>query len=546
MKIAVCQINSTVGDCAGNASVICEHVKWAISEGAHLVVFPELAMTGYPPRDLLERPSFIKENLNALQKVAESAKNITVIVGCVDWNHQSVGHSITNIAAVVRDGKIIGRQAKRLLPFYDVFDESRYFAPGQESLIFEVCGESVGITICEDSWAEHVWETDRTLYSQDPLSDLGEKDAKIVLNISASPYAVGKMEVRRQLLQNAALKHNYNVLYVNSIGGNDQLVFDGGSFLVNNQGEVVWSGEQFKQDRKIIDMSNLPKNEISISQNNLKDIEEALKLGLSDYMRKCNFSKVILGLSGGIDSALVAVLIVRALGKEALTAIAMPSRFSSESSLTDARKLSNNLGIELQEISIDEIYETFRSTMNSPCTADEPDLAEENLQARIRGSLLMTLSNRTGAMVVSTGNKSELAVGYSTLYGDMVGGLALLGDLPKTMVYELAKYINREKEIIPKEIIQKKPSAELRFNQTDQDSLPPYDILDQILVSFIEDHKSIDEIVSMGIENEIVRDVVSRIMKSEYKRLQASPCIQISEKAFGVGRRFPIAARYVG
>lgn len=542
MNIAICQINTTVGDFAGNTALICEHISWARGQGADLVLFPEMAVCGYPPRDLLDRASFVDANLAALNQVIAASQGLHVVVGYVARNDAPTGPWLFNSAALIADGRLVASQHKTLLPAYDVFDESRHFAPATGQCLFDVAGRRLGITICEDGWAHHEDWRGRRLYRQDPMRTLGEAGADLVVNISASPFCAGKVAVRHDLLAQAARTHGYPVIYVNLVGGNDQLVFDGGSFALNARGDVVWQMAQCAATRALIDDTVLTGSGIAVpSLAPEEEICAALELGLADYLRKCGFSQVVIGLSGGIDSAVVAAIAVRVLGPAAVCAIAMPSRFSSPASVTDAQALAATLGMRCDVIPIDPLYEAFRQVVGSGQPADCPDLAEENLQARIRGTILMTHSNRTGAMVLSTGNKSEMAVGYCTLYGDMAGGLALLGDVPKTMVYRLAALLNRDREIIPQSILTKAPSAELRPNQTDQQTLPPYPLLDQILQLFIEEHQSVEEIVAHGLDRAMVEAVVARIDRAEYKREQAPPCIQVSRKAFGRGRRLPIA-----
>ncbi|MBI2343629.1 MAG: NAD+ synthase [Deltaproteobacteria bacterium] len=541
MKMAIAQINTTIGDFDGNGRRIEAEMAWARVQGARLVVFPELTTTGYPPRDCLGRPIFVEQNLRLLEALAKQATDISVVLGYVGHAADAEGPWRTNSVALLAGGKIAATRQKTLLPAYDVFDETRYFVPATTWQPV-ACGPwQLGLTICEDAWHDATGINGPLRYHVDPLQELQRAGATCILNISASPFMVGKRRMRQELLAQAARRYGLPMVYVNLVGGNDQLVFDGGSFVVNRRGEVTWCLERFVEAHGVIDAATL--DGPAMVQRLLTPVEatvEALQLGLRDYLRKCGFRSVLIGLSGGIDSAVVAALAVAALGSDAVTGIAMPSPYSSAASLADAEALARNLGMHLDVMPIDTMYETYRDRLGTDRHA-APDLADENLQARIRGTILMTLSNRTGAMVLSTGNKSELAVGYCTLYGDMVGGLALLSDVPKTMVYALAAWINREQPLIPPSILQKPPSAELRPGQVDQETLPPYPLLDAILTYYIEDHRSIDEIIDMGLDANIVHDVIYRVNCNEYKRRQAAPGIQISRKAFGIGRRFPIA-----
>ncbi len=545
MKIAAVQLNPTVGDCEGNARQIMAAMTWAKQQGADLVVCPELAVTGYPPRDLLERPAFIDRNLCALEAIVRASAGIAVVVGYVARNPNATGRALMNAAAFIHDGQLVASQAKTLLPTYDVFDEHRYFEPATEYQIIPFAGLRLGLSICEDGWAAHEVPTGRRIYAQDPMERLAHAGANLVINISASPFAVGKLATRQRLCQQAVQRFGYPILYVNMVGGNDQLVFDGGSFLLGRAGDVVWSMPRFAPAEAILDTALCDAAPLLLTPcSAMEEVAQALVLGLRDYLRKCGFTSVLIGLSGGIDSAVVAALAVEALGAAAVTGVAMPSPYSSPESVEDAEALARNLHMPFRVLPITPMYDVFRRTLHGDSASAPLDVADENLQARIRGTMLMTLSNRTGAMVLSTGNKSELAVGYCTLYGDMAGGLALISDVPKTMVYDLAHWLNRKRTIIPERTLTKAPSAELRPGQTDQDALPPYPILDQILKQYIELHHSPEQIIAAGYDSTIVRDVVRRIDHNEYKRRQAPPGIQISEKAFGIGRRLPIAARY--
>ncbi len=543
MKVAIAQINTTVGDFDGNLAKILDRIHWAKKGGADIVVFPEMAITGYPPNDLLERPSFILNNVETLEKVARKVdKDIAVIVGHVSVNESTTGKGLFNSAAVIIDGQVKYVQNKTLLPTYDVFDEARYFEPGNEHDVITFKGRTFGVTVCEDIWY-NAELSGRRLYNVDPIARLVEKGAEFIVNISSSPFVVEKVRLRETLLANVARQYKIPIVYVNLVGGNDELIFDGRSMLINGEGRVVREGGAFVEDAFIVDLDHIAQIPKRQDLEMMEEVYEALVLGVRDYVKKCGFSKVVIGLSGGIDSALVAAIAVDALGADNVMGIAMPTRFSSEMSLKLARSLAKNLSIPLKTISIDELYQNYLDLLAPEFDKKESDTTEENLQARLRGNILMAFSNKFHALVLSTGNKSELAVGYCTLYGDMAGGLAVISDIPKTMVYELARYINRDSEVIPTGIIDRPPSAELKPDQTDQDSLPPYDILDQILKAYIEDRRSISVIKEMGFEKAVVEDVVRRIDRSEYKRRQAPPGLKVTTKAFGRGRRCPIACK---
>lgn len=541
MKIAVSQINTTIGDFEGNGQKIIAAIEKAERSGVDLIVFPELTITGYPPKDLLERPVFISKNLECIKLIAKRCKKIAAIVGYVSENKSATGKGLYNSAALFNRGKIEFVQHKALLPTYDVFDEARYFEPGTLHNVFKFKGTKMGITICEDVWSKVPIEG-RRLYRYDPVETLVKKGAKLIINISASPFHVGKGEIRRKLLTQAAKRNNVPIIYVNSVGGNDDLIFDGRSVVINRKGEIAKVGHLFKEDFFIIDTESLDKNEAGFFKPDIEEIYEALVLGLSDYIKKCGFKKVVIGLSGGIDSCIVASVAVAAIGAENVYGIAMPSPYSSKSSVTDAKALADNLGIKFDIIPIGNIYESYLKTL----AADKNTitLTEENIQARIRGNILMAISNKTSAIVLSTGNKSELAVGYCTLYGDMAGGLAVISDVPKTAIYELARHINRKKELIPSSSITKPPSAELRPDQKDSDSLPSYEVLDPILKFYIEDHESPQKIIARGFDKKVVEDVIKLVDRNEYKRRQAAPGLKVTSKAFGVGRREPIVRKF--
>lgn len=537
MKIALAQINTTIGDFDGTVRKVGDFVQKAKAQKADLIAFPEMTTTGYPPRDLVEIAGFVDRNLEALEEIARMSVGIQIVLGYVDRNPSPGGKSLFNAAALCRDGKVAAHYFKNLLPTYDVFDEGRYFQPGSEAGVWG----PLGISICEDSWNDKLfWE--KRLYPRDPIEEQVAKGAKVLLNVSASPYALGKPQFRRDMLQALALKHAAPIFYVNLVGGNDELVFDGRSLVVNDRGDVVAEAKAYEEDLLIVGTEDLRSTKGLPVLNDIETVHGVLVLGIRDYVRKCGFQKVVLGLSGGIDSALTAVLAAEALGPENVLGVAMPSPYSSEGSLTDAQALAKNLGVRLETYSIHDIYAAYRGLFGRSPEVP-PDLADENIQARIRGNLLMAISNRHGHLVLSTGNKSELSVGYCTLYGDMSGGLAALADVPKTMVYELARFTQSLNPVIPEAIFTKPPSAELKPDQTDQDTLPPYEILDGILRAAIEENKSEDEIAALGFDAKTVADVLRRVKKNEYKRRQAAPGIKVTSKAFGIGRRYPIARK---
>lgn len=535
MKIALAQINTTIGDFEGTVRKVTDYVARAKSKHADLVVFPELTTTGYPPRDLVEIPGFVDCNLHALEEIARQASGIQIILGYVDRNPVPGGKPLFNAAALCRDGKVAARYFKNLLPTYDVFDEGRYFQPGTESGLWK----ELGISICEDAWNDKLfWE--KRLYPRDPIDEQVGKGAEILLNLSASPFTLGKPQLRRDMIQALALKHGVPIFYVNLVGGNDELVFDGRSLVANDRGELVAEAKAYEEDLIIVDSGRMTSMDSPPGINDLEAVFRTLVTGVRDYVRKCGFQKVVLGLSGGIDSALTAVIAAEALGAENVTGVAMPSPYSSEGSVTDAQALADHLGIRFEKYPIASVYESYRNLFGR---SGAPDLADENIQARIRGNILMALSNRHRYLVLSTGNKSEIAVGYCTLYGDMSGGMSVISDVPKTMVYEVARYAQSLKPAIPEATFTKPPSAELKPNQTDQDTLPPYDILDAILKAAIEENKSEDEIAALGFQADVVADVLRRVKQNEYKRRQAAPGIKVTSKAFGIGRRYPIARR---
>jgi NAD+ synthase (glutamine-hydrolysing) len=545
VKIALGQINPTVGDFSGNATKIIQFAKRARDAGAGLILFPELAVCGYPPRDLVERPSFVERNRTTIERIAAETKGIAVICGMVTPAEAGSGKTVMNSAAFLRDGRVEFIQSKMLLPTYDVFDEMRNFAPARSQQLLSFCGKRVALTICEDAWNDkHFW--DKRLYGVDPVEELVRAGGNLVLNISASPFWIGKRELRRDMLAAIATNKNVPVAMVNQVGGNDSLVFDGSSVVIAPDGRVIAQGKSFEEDLIYFDSESLTGDMHAQIEGEDAGAYEALVLGTRDYVHKCGFEKAIIGLSGGIDSALTASIAVDALGARNITGVGMPGPYSSPGSIQDARELATNLGIRFELLSINEIYQAARETLTPVFAGMAEDSTEENIQSRARGLLLMSMSNKLGALVLSTGNKSELAVGYCTLYGDMVGGLAVISDVPKTLVYRLSEYVNSRGSapVIPRSTIEKPPSAELRPDQKDSDFLPPYEVLDQILEDYIEASRTAEQIAEAhGFDLELVKRVLRMVARSEYKRQQAAPGIKISHKAFGYGRRFPIAAK---
>ena len=543
MKIALGQIDPTVGDFSGNAAKIIEYSRRAKSVGAGLILFPELSVCGYPPRDLVERPSFVKRNCEAVDHIAAETYGIAVICGLVTPAHSETGKSVMNSAALLMDGKVAFLQSKMLLPTYDVFDEMRNFAPAKSQELFPFCGNRMALTICEDAWNDkQFWR--KRLYTVDPVDALITAGGNFVLNISASPFWIGKRAFRRDLLASIARQHRVPVVLVNQVGGNDSLVFDGSSLVLNREGEVIAQGKSFEEDLITFDSETLVGQMHEQIPGDEASAYAALVLGTRDYMRKCGFQKAIIGLSGGIDSALTAVIAADAIGPENVIGVGMPGPYSSQGSIDDARELAKNLQIRFELLSINSAYEAYRQTLSGVFAGQKEDVTEENIQSRARGTMLMALSNKFGAIVLSTGNKSELGVGYCTLYGDMVGGLAVISDVPKTLVYRLSEYVNSRHAVIPQATLEKPPSAELRPDQKDSDSLPPYEVLDAVLEDYVEDLHPAEQIASdRGFDLDVVRRVIRMVDRAEYKRQQAAPGLKISPKAFGYGRRFPIAAK---
>lgn len=541
MKIGILQLNFTVGDFRGNSEKIVSAYERAVREGAELCVGSELGLCGYPPRDLLNRRDFVESHERALREVAKRVGKVPLLIGGIEKTNQKTGRPLYNTAFLVEKGKTRAVARKILLPTYDVFDEDRYFEAGDKVGSVRIAGKRVGVTICEDIWNdEDLWPERR--YRIDPVRELAKKGMDLLINLSASPWNIGKEKVRYRLLAEVAKREKIPVIQVNQVGGNDELVFDGQSLGVGVKGGLLARGVAFMEDVKVVDIGG--KEEKPVWAGDEEKVFKALVLGTRDYLQKCGFQEVVLGLSGGIDSALVAVVAAEALGKDKVLGVAMPSRFSSAGSLADAEALAKQLGIRYKEIPIED---TFAAMLRSIAPAREGrsgGLTEENLQSRIRGMTLMAISNDSGRLLLTTGNKSEMAVGYCTLYGDMCGALAVIADVPKTLVYRISRWINREREIIPKNSIEKAPSAELRPDQKDQDSLPPYEELDRILESYVVNEGSIQGMVKKGISKVLAEEMVRKIDISEYKRRQAAPGLKVTTKAFGVGRRIPLAQRF--
>jgi len=543
VKIALGQINPTVGDFSRNAAKIIQFALQARSAGAGLILFPELAVSGYPPLDLVERPSFVVRSRATVERIAAETQGIAVICGLVTPAEADSGKKAMNSAALLREGRIDFIQSKMLLPTYDVFDEMRNFAPAKSQQLFSFCGKQMALTICEDAWNDKRFWNQR-LYRVDPVEELVRAGGNFVLNISASPFWLGKRELRHDMLAAIAKNQKVPVAMVNQVGGNDSLVFDGSSLVIAPDGQVIAQAKSFEEDLIYFDSQKLTGDMHSQVVGEEGSAYEALVLGTRDYVHKCGFRQAIVGLSGGIDSALTASIATDALGSGNVIGVGMPGPYSSRGSIDDARELASNLKIRFQLISIQEIYEAARQTLAPVFNELPQDVTEENIQSRARGLLLMSLSNKFGALVLSTGNKSELAVGYCTLYGDMVGGLAVISDVPKTLVYRLSAYVNSRRKVIPQATIEKPPSAELRPDQKDSDSLPPYEVLDPILEDYVEESCSAEQIARVhNFDPDLVRRVIRMVERSEYKRQQAAPGIKISAKAFGYGRRFPIAAK---
>src|SRR5881409_1218491 len=539
MKIGFDQINPTVGDLSGNFEKIVRAYERLAAAGAELVLTPELAIPGYPPQDLVFKSRFVPENLQVLDKLHARVGNTALLVGFVDRN-EGRGKPFHNAAALLERGKPIRKAHKSLLPTYDVFDEDRYFEPASRVEAFDLCGKKIGVTICEDIWTEHYLP--RPLYDVEPVRSLIEQGAEIIVNLSASPFHLHKPAIRREMVGALARAYQRPICYCNAVGGNDQLIFDGNSIAVNPSGELIAQLASFQEEEAIIDTDAAAVIEFREGKA-AEELFAALSLGLRDYLRKCNFKSAVLGLSGGVDSAVVAVIAVESLGAENVVGVSMPSQYSSRGSIDDAKRLAENLGIKLLHVPIAETFAVFKGQFKEIFSGLPENETEENMQPRLRAMTLMALSNKFGHLVLSTGNKSELSVGYCTIYGDMAGGLAVISDVPKTMIYELARWINRQKEIIPRSTIEKPPSAELKPNQKDQDTLPPYEKLDEILRLYVEENLSARDIIGRGFDEKTVRWVQRRVDLNEYKREQAAPGLKGTSRAFGLGRRMPIAQK---
>jgi NAD+ synthase (glutamine-hydrolysing) len=543
MRIGFAQINTTVGDILKNSDRILAAYAKAVSLGADLVLTPELALTGYPPQDLVFKSRFVPETLSALEGIRAGVGNVPLLVGYVDFNPAKTGKPFVNACAVLQKSQSIRKVFKTLLPTYDVFDEARYFDPAQDQRPIELLGAKIGVTICEDIWTDEYLNLNRDLYRQDPVSVLIAKGAQVIVNLSSSPYSVGKPALRRKMVRDLAEKYHVPFFYCNAIGGNDELVFDGNSFAIDSAGDTILQMPGFREEIRVVDAAAPPVDTHDLSPE--AEIHEALVLGVRDYFSKCGFKTAVMGLSGGIDSAVTAAIAVAALGKENVVGVSMPSQYSSQGSLDDAAALARNLGIVRHVVPIKEPFEVLKEQFKEIFAGKTEDTTEENMQSRLRGLILMSMSNKFGHLLLTTGNKSELAVGYCTIYGDMCGGLAVISDVPKTMIYRLAHWINRETELVPHASIEKPPSAELKPDQTDQDTLPPYDMLDKILELYVEDHLSPEDITKRGFHPDTVRWIQRRVDMNEYKRRQAAPGLRVTSLAFGIGWRMPIAQRYL-
>ena len=546
MKVTLAQLNPTIGDIQGNLAKVEQTLSLCRKDSPDLVIFPELFLVGYPPRDLLDRPSFIARSQAAIEQLLKISQNFGqtgIILGAPQPSHQPSGKGLHNSALLIYQGELLFSQAKSLLPTYDVFDEPRYFEPGAEDPLVRFKDNTLGISICEDAWNDPaLWL--RPSYSYDPIEVMARNGADLIINIAASPFHRGKERLRYNIVQSHASKHQIPFLFVNQVGANDELIFDGRSICADGVGNpiVVFPSFQEHVQTISIDQPGVPSS--YEPQEEIESVYQALVLGVRDYMGKCGFASAILGLSGGIDSAVTCCLAVEAVGSESVVGVTMPGPYSSPGSVEDSKKLAENLGIRFEVLPINGAYEAYLESLAAHFKGREADITEENIQARIRGNMLMALSNKFGHLVLSTGNKSEMAVGYCTLYGDMSGGLSVISDVPKTMVYELAAFINRTSPLIPQEIITKAPSAELKENQIDQDTLPPYDVLDQILHYYLDEHYSMADMLALDLDPEVVRWVIRAVDRNEYKRRQAVPGLKVTSKAFGMGRRMPIAAKF--
>ena len=547
MKIAIGQINPTVGDLSGNVAKMVEFAREAAGRGANLIAFPELSVTGYPPRDLVEKCGFVEQSEAALERLAFETRDLdlAIIAGYVGRSRETTGNRATNSAAVLRRGAVLLRQTKILLPNYDVFDEQRNFVPGEKQFLWRYENESVALTICEDAWNDKTFWTHR-LYPRDPVDELMQQGGSILISINASPYYMQKRELRENMFRSMTRRHNVPAVVVNQVGGNDQIVFDGSSFVMDAKGVIFAFAKSFEEDLIVADLYARSGDQRASLREECEAAYEALVVGTRDYIRKCGFRRVLIGLSGGIDSSLTAAIAVDAVGPENVRGIAMPGPYSSDHSVRDACEMARNLGIAFDIVPITPAYDEMLRVLAPVFCDSKPDVTEENIQSRLRGLTLMALSNKFNALVLTTGNKSELAVGYCTLYGDMCGGLAVISDVPKTLVYSLSRVANRRHANgIPESVFEKPPSAELRPDQKDSDSLPPYDVLDAILRLYVEELRSVKDIAAeLSLPLELVRDVAIKVDRNEYKRQQAAPGLKLTSKAFGIGRRFPIAQRY--
>ncbi len=540
MKIGFAQINPTVGDLQGNFEKIAAAYERLMAAGAELIITPELAITGYPPQDLVFKSQFVPQNLEAIERLHQMVGRAALLVGFVEKN-EGRGKPFHNAVALLERGQPLRTAHKSLLPTYDVFDEARYFEPARQVAPLLIGGKKVGVTICEDIWTEAYLP--RAFYEMDPVRSLVEQGAELIVNLSASPFSLGKPAVRYEMVSSLARTHQLPICYCNAVGGNDQLVFDGNSIAMNSAGELIAQLPGFQEAEAVVETEGREKIERT-ERASSEELYDALSLGVGDYLWKCNFKSAVLGLSGGIDSAVVAAIAVRALGAENVVGVSMPSPYSSRGSIDDALALARNLGIKCLQIPIGNAFGCFKAQFEEVFAGLPEDTTEENMQSRLRGMILMSLSNKFGHLLLTTGNKSELAVGYCTIYGDMAGGLAVISDVPKTMVYDLARWMNRVREVIPWSTVEKPPSAELKPDQVDQDTLPPYEILDEILRLYVEENLSARDIAARGFEEKTVRWVQRRVDLNEYKRAQAAPGIKVTSRAFGIGRRMPIAQGY--
>ncbi len=543
LKVALAQLNPTIGDFEGNSRKIEDACLQAGKAGAELVVFSELVLTGYPPRDLLYKPDLICEGQKSLEALVARIQGPAVLMGHVGKRKTGTGKGLTNSAVLFHNGQILIQADKILLPSYDVFDETRYFQAADHPVLYELSGTKLGITICEDIW-NFTDFYDQDIYRSNPVEELVQAGAEIILNVSSSPYRVGRWQTRLELGQHIVGQYKKPFVLVNQVGGNDDLLFDGHSFALSAAGKVIAQARGFEEDLVVVDLDKAKGDVRPTPVCDEEEIFRALVMGVRDYLNKCGYHKAVVGLSGGIDSAVVAAIAVEALGAEQVMGISMPSPYTASQSISDAERLAANLGISFSGVPINELFEQYKKSLSPLFPGKAEDVTEENIQARIRGNILMAVSNKLGSMVLSTGNKSEMSVGYCTLYGDMAGGLSVISDVPKMKVYALAHWINRDKEIIPQAIIERPPTAELRPDQTDQDSLPPYEVLDPILEGYVEKHWSVERLIEEGFDAEVVRQVAVKVDRNEYKRKQAAPGLKVTAKAFGSGRRNPIAQKF--